>query len=254
MIYLLLSSILALLLLHMIIEARRNRVKEQTLAFESLPTSFDGYRIFFISDIHRRELSMSIVNKIKDKADLIIIGGDICEKGVPLKRVEMNLKHLSSVAPCLFIWGNNDHEIGVEHLRFLFKKYKITELSNGIWPIQKEEEQLIVASVDDVENDIQLDYEQIPHHKFAILVCHFPDVIDVLKADHPFSLILSGHTHGGQIRIFGFGIAKKGQWIHANSFIQLISNGYGTTGIPLRLGAPAETHLLTLTKAKRTGE
>ncbi|MFP3472451.1 hypothetical protein R0J90_20570, partial [Micrococcus sp. SIMBA_144] len=61
-------------------------------------------------------------------------------------------------------------------------------------------------------------------------------------------LMISGHTHGGQIRLFGWGLYKKGRLENLPETTLLVSNGYGTTAIPLRLGAPAETHLLILDK------
>jgi predicted MPP superfamily phosphohydrolase len=239
---------LLILLFYMAFEAKRNRIRKQTITFSALPKAFDGYRLFFISDIHRRVISQSLLQKIAKETDIIIIGGDLCEKRVPLARIETNLKHLSKIAPCLFIWGNNDEEVGVHNLRRMFKKHGIIELSNGMEFIQKGDDKLIIASVDDVEHDIPLEHYFIPREPFSILVCHFPEVTEILKPNHPFSLILSGHTHGGQIRLFGWGIAKKGQWIKTDSYKQLISNGYGTTGLPLRLGAPCETHLITLTR------
>ena len=60
------------------------------------------------------------------------------------------------------------------------------------------------------------------------------------------SLLLSGHTHGGQIHLFGFSPYEKGRLKKENDLTVLISNGYGTTGVPLRLGAKAETHLISI--------
>ena len=56
--------------------------------------------------------------------------------------------------------------------------------------------------------------------------------------------MLSGHTHGGQIHLFGFRPYERGRLKRENDLTILISNGYGTTGVPLRLGAKAETHLI----------
>ncbi|WP_370314234.1 hypothetical protein [Guptibacillus hwajinpoensis] len=59
-------------------------------------------------------------------------------------------------------------------------------------------------------------------------------------------MILSGHTHGGQIRLFGWGIREKGGIKNINGTTVVISNGYGTTTLPLRLMAPAESHIFIL--------
>ncbi len=237
-------GVLFLLMLYMIIEARRNRINVAKLRFKTLPKSFDGYRLFFISDVHRRLIPIVLLKKLRKKVDLMIIGGDLCEKGVSLARIEENIKHLTEIAPCIFVWGNNDEEVGVENLQRIFEKYGVLELSNSTTFIRAGQEQVAIVGVDDIESDrIAFD---LPPRVFAILVCHFPEISEQLQSNHPFSLVLSGHTHGGQIRFLGLGIAKKGQYIHTPQYVQLISNGYGTTGIPMRLGAPAETHLIHL--------
>ncbi len=242
MFYLICGGFLFLLILFMLIEGKRNRINISKLTFKTLPKSFDGYRLFFISDIHRRVIPSRLLKKVRKKVDLVIIGGDLCEKGVPLERIEKNIEHLTSLAPCLFVWGNNDAEVGEENIKKILKKYGVRELSNSTTYIKSEQDQVAVVGVDDLESDYIA--SSPPHNIFTILVCHFPEVVDHLPDCHPFSIILSGHTHGGQIRLFGLGIAKKGQFIHRPSYIQLISNGYGTTGIPMRLGAPSETHII----------
>ena len=59
--------------------------------------------------------------------------------------------------------------------------------------------------------------------------------------------MLAGHTHGGQIRIGKLGLLEKGSFHTNSNQAKLISNGYGTSTVPLRLGAPAECHVITIT-------
>lgn len=61
-------------------EAMRNTVLEHTLVFEEFPESFQKVKVFFISDIHRRIISSSLIERVKGKADIVIIGGDLAEK------------------------------------------------------------------------------------------------------------------------------------------------------------------------------
>lgn len=69
-----------------------------------------------------------------------------------------------------------------------------------------------------------------------------------IQKHHHIGLVLSGHTHGGQIRLLGLGLKEKGSMREIkDDMYMLISNGYGTTGLPLRLSAPAQTHIITLT-------
>jgi uncharacterized protein len=94
--------------------------------------------------------------------------------------------------------------------------------------------------------DVEKAFRQVPENSFRILLAHNPDTIKKLEKTHKVSLMLSGHTHGGQIRILGFGMYQKGSISTIADTIVLVSNGYGTTALPLRLGAPPETHLITV--------
>lgn len=83
---------------------------------------------------------------------------------------------------------------------------------------------------------------------FRILVSHNPGILRKIKPEHKIDLVLSGHTHGGQIRIFGFGPYEKGGIKIIAGITLFVSNGYGTTLLPLRLGTKAETHILVIKK------
>jgi predicted MPP superfamily phosphohydrolase len=243
------GGMIFLFTLYMFIESKRNRLRKLTLSFKTLPDPFDGYRLFFISDIHKRKISERLLKKLTEDVDYIIIGGDLCEKGVPLKRIEENINRLTNFAPCLFVWGNNDPEVGTDHLKRILNKYQVKELENTKKVIQKGQKQLVLVGIDQLETAMEsLREMDLSEDVFSILVCHFPEVVEELPLTHPFRLVLSGHTHGGQIRIFGFGLAKKGGVYKKDNYRLLISNGYGTTGVPFRLGAPAEAHLITLVK------
>ncbi|ARK30274.1 metallophosphoesterase [Halalkalibacter krulwichiae] len=237
-----------LLLLHMFIEAKRNRIDYLALKYETLPEEFHGYRLFFISDVHKRIISKKIYQELINQVDIIIIGGDLCEKNVPLERIEENVKQLSAIAPCYFVWGNNDHEVGKENVKNILMKYHVKDLENKECVIKKQQDQITLLGLDDTG------FEKLPElilplsQSFSVLICHYPDVTELLPSNHPFSLILTGHTHGGQIRFFGFGIARRGGLFNEGNYNLLISNGYGTTALPFRLGAPAQTHIITLLK------
>ncbi|MFC0297998.1 hypothetical protein [Geobacillus jurassicus] len=75
-----------------------------------------------------------------------------------------------------------------------------------------------------------------------------------MKDEHHISLLLSGHTHGGQIRLFSFGLYEKRGLKWRGRTALFTSNGYGTIGALLRLGAPAEAHLITIASEKQTAE
>jgi uncharacterized protein len=90
----------------------------------------------------------------------------------------------------------------------------------------------------------------IDKYEHILAICHQPIVLRELERSiRPAvsTVMLAGHTHGGQIRIGRFGLLEKGSFQTNSNRTKLISNGYGTTKLPLRLGAPSECHVLTIT-------
>ncbi len=94
----------------------------------------------------------------------------------------------------------------------------------------------------------RLDYALLDAEKegFRVLVSHNPAIMNKIKPEDHIHLVLSGHTHGGQIRLLGMGLHEKGGINKSGKTVLLVSNGYGTTMLPLRLGAKSETHLITI--------
>ncbi|QKE73583.1 metallophosphoesterase [Arthrobacter citreus] len=237
-----------LLLIYMFIEAHLNIVRKHEFSFSN--TSLENpIRIFFISDIHRRKVHSSIIERMTNQVDLVIIGGDLVEKGVPLERIEQNLEKLSSLGKVYFVWGNNDIEINKKDLETIFKKWNVVVLKNAAEMIRHQQSEWAIIGVDDLKTgkvDIDLAFQGVKQDIFKLLVSHNPRVLKLLSIEHGVSLVLSGHTHGGQIRIFGYGPYEKGKTHQYNGMTQIISNGYGTTKIPLRLSARPETHYIEI--------
>ena len=94
-----------LLVVYMVTEAFQNNVQYHTFEFNNFPKSFKKLRLFFISDIHRRNIHSSIIKQSLGKVDFVIIGGDLAEQGVPLTRIDENLRKLKMLGPIYFIWG-----------------------------------------------------------------------------------------------------------------------------------------------------
>lgn len=245
---------LIILLIWMIREAFLNNVVKHELFFSTFPESFGKVTIFFISDIHRRVISDKIIAEVKDKADIAVIGGDLTEKGVSFERIVKNLSKLKQVGPVYFVWGNNDYEVDFQELDVLLMENGVKVLDNTAANFESEAgDKLSILGVDDLnQNRDRLDYAMMDAEKnsFKILACHYPNIVHKITPEHDISLVLSGHTHGGQIHLFGYSPYEKGKIKKYHHLTLLISNGYGTTGIPLRLGAPAECHLITIKKGK----
>ncbi|KPB03104.1 metallophosphoesterase [Bacillus sp. CHD6a] len=238
------------LLFYMYKQAMQENILEQTLAFPDFPKSFGKIRIFFISDIHKRKINSQFIDKIKN-IDVVIIGGDLTEKKVPLQQVSDNIKQLKRLGIVFFAWGNNDYEVDYHELDSLLLQHEVKILDNSSYLFESEDgDKLELVGVDDMvheRDELETALEVTNKDSFKILVSHEPEIVDKFTDEEKISLVLSGHTHGGQIRIFGFGPHERGRLTHLPHTTQLISNGFGTSLVPLRLGAPPETHILTIT-------
>lgn len=248
----LLIFVMALLLFVMIRSAFADIVRTVVLAFDEYPDGTADLTIFFISDIHRRSVSRKIIDKAKGRADIVIIGGDLTEKGVPFTRVRSNLQKLIEIGPVYFIWGNNDYEVDIKKLDDLFLELDVTVLKNNSAYLPKFNNRIILIGTDyaDSSESMRAILYSIRDPLFRIVLSHNPALADKVTVEDKVPLILSGHTHGGQIRIFGLGPYSKGGIKKYPWTTLLVSNGYGTSLLPLRLGVPAETHLITICKQK----
>jgi predicted MPP superfamily phosphohydrolase len=233
--------------------ANFEQVIEHTFEFENFPSN-ETIVIFFISDIHRRVISEEIIRKVKGKADFVLIGGDLAERKVPLNRVRDNLAKLKSVGPVYFVWGNNDYELDRHELDALFLQMNIHELLDTSVLFETNDGGKIrllgIDFFDEEEQTGRLDLamEEVEEDSFKILASHTPEIEKEIKKTDGIDLMLSGHTHGGQIRIFGMGKYKLGGISKKEDMTILTSNGYGTSLLPLRLVAKPETHLIRLKK------
>ncbi|MBS8264721.1 metallophosphoesterase [Mesobacillus boroniphilus] len=260
MVYFIMGMLLigGFLLIYMYRQAFTDRVLKQEISLKDFPKSFGSVRIFFISDVHKRIVADSIINEVKGKTDLVIIGGDLAEKGVPLERVSANIEKLKTIAPVFFVWGNNDYEFNFHELDSLLYHLGVKVLDNTAVKFESGAGDVLhVLGIDDLslgKSRLDLAMLDADEKGFRILVSHNPAIINSLKPDDNISLVLSGHTHGGQIRIFGCGPYELGGIKKKNGTTLLTSNGYGTTGVPLRLGARAETHLITLVADSRQAD
>ncbi|RSK27461.1 metallophosphoesterase [Bacillus sp. HMF5848] len=256
MIFVLIILVLGIVLITwMLYEAHRNVVKIEDISLDDFPSGFGRVSLFFISDIHRRKIADSILEQVKThEVDMIIIGGDLTEKGVPMSKVRENLENLRRLAPVYFVWGNNDYETDYRELDALLIDCGIKVLDNTAVSFESEQGDLLfLVGVDDGatrRDDLKLALLDCEQNAFKILVSHDPRILRKIPDHANIGLILSGHTHGGQIRLGRFGPYEVGQIHKKGPFIQLISNGYGTTGVPLRLGARAETHIINITSSQ----
>src|SRR5690606_27722331 len=121
------------ILAYMFFYANRKNVIHHSFSVRKKSGEGKELSVFFISDIHRRRIDRQLLKKIQlhGVVDIVIIGGDLAEGGVPLSTIDRNVERLSEIAPLYFIWGNNDREVGENAIRDIIKKHGGTILDNS---------------------------------------------------------------------------------------------------------------------------
>ncbi len=216
-----------------------------------------GIKIVFLTDIHvgpyfsqnRLKRLVERVNKLNP--DIILLGGDYVHrdaKYIPIAFSE--LKHLKAKCFIGAVLGNHDHWESKEISYVEMKKAQIISLDNVSQRIKIGTREIEIYGVGDLYEDRQLletDNKKLKS-SFNILVSHNPDYIERINPNilKKIDLILSGHTHGGQVSFFGLWAplvpSQYGQKYRTGhktigSTQIIISNGIGTITPPVRFFA-----------------
>jgi len=224
-----------------------------------IPEEFDGYKIVFVSDIHHGPFfSYERVENLRDKinafdADLVLLGGDYVHRGpLYVPAVFVGLTGISGKYGVFGVLGNHDHWDGEQATRDGFVRAGITDIENRRVVIEKGDALIHVSGVGDFDEGTQ-EYQR-DEDVYSILVSHNPDYAAKLSDDKP-NLMLSGHTHGGQITFFGlwapivpskYGNKFRYGEIDYNDIKMIVTSGVGTITPPVRFFARPEIIVVTL--------
>lgn len=246
------------------------RVKEYTFTSADLPAQFDGTRVVLITDIHRgpffsQARVRSLVERVNRlEPDLIILGGDYVYRDTRwAPSVFAELKNLRAPLGRFAVLGNHDYgdyrngRANPGPLIDAMQNAGITLLRNSAVWLEKNGSRIRVGGVADIEAD-KPDLGPViagtTKSDFVLLVSHEPDFAETLPAGAA-DLTLSGHTHGGQITFFGLAAfhvpSKYGQkyrtgMINNGLTTVVVSNGIGTSGLPIRVFARPQIVVITL--------
>lgn len=235
----------------MFYKAFADKVTYETITHNKIPEAFRDYKMFLITDIHRRKIKRATLQSIKSKIDIVLIGGDIIERGVPIKRMRENLIMLKRWnVPVYFVWGNNEYKSDYATIRRVLLEEDIIILEDDVVQLHKQE-----TCIQLIGFNYYLDPEQLPEinweaisNSFSVLLTHTPNSFFTLPemSKQKIDIVLAGHTHGGQIRFFQFGLDIKGGYYQDNQSNMFISEGYGYRLIPFRFQTQAECHIICL--------
>lgn len=265
------------------------RVTETNYSSPQIPTAFNGYKIVHISDLHLSSFADShaflqrIINTINaQQPDLICFTGDFVgfgvEEAIPFTHT---LRQLYAKDGIMSVLGNHDFALYHHGLTDADKEEKVNQLTayqrdtlgwqllrNQSYLIQRDSAYLQIIGVDNISGQgqgfqtisrgdllkaMRLLGDEAKGDGMQILLTHDPshwrgEVIPT--TDIP--LTLSGHTHAGQVRLFGYPLSslmftESEGWYHNNGQSLHINTGLGCT-LPVRIGVPAEITVITLQK------
>ncbi len=247
------------------IEPDRLETRDVPLRMPRLTPAFDGYRIVHISDIHMGGWMTSarlhnIAMRVNElQPDLIAITGDFIDRraGEVVDSLKGPLRRLQANDGVVAVLGNHDYYNGANGVRQVLSACGITDLSNRVQTIRRGDSALHIAGVDDVvmgRDRLDAVLDQLPDDGAAILLAHEPDFADISAATGRFDAQLSGHTHGGQVRLPligspilpSHGLRYPDGLTRAGDMQVYTNRGLGMIAPHVRFGARPEIAVITL--------
>ena len=225
-----------------------------------IPAALEGVRIAQLSDIHvrsgvypkRLHAAVDLVNAAMP--DLVVLTGDyVCLSPKPLPMLTEALRRLE--VPAFATLGNHDHWSDAAQVKKALFDAGVDVLTNEHRALQIRGGELHLVGVDDSvtrHHDPERAFAGVPEGATRIVLSHDPNSADQLARYAP-ALILSGHTHGGQVFFrrlteklaHKIGIKYLAGFFEVDGAVLYVNRGLGA-GIPVRFQAPVEVACLTL--------
>ncbi|MBD3382537.1 MAG: hypothetical protein GF404_10115 [candidate division Zixibacteria bacterium] len=246
--------------LWLVSETNLVRIEYHDLSRADMGTKLHGLRIAHLSDLHTSDyglLEQIVIRRLMDiDPDLIFLTGDYIDYNDEIPACSIFLGRIAEIAVTVATLGNNDHsfrgrEIELERLKNIFSLYDISLLQNQSALLHTGTDSVFLVGLDDDYlwfDDYYLASYGIPDSVPKIVLAHSPDVAHKIDLTG-VKLILSGHTHGGQIRVpyfneiysnTRFDYTSGLSFADDSSTVMYNNRGLGTTMIPLRLFSAPE--------------
>lgn len=259
------------------IEPTWYEITRYRVTLPQLARAFEGYRLIQITDLHadgsfmtpsRLSGIVKIVNSLQP--DAIAITGDfVSYYHSGLENTVATLADLHAPDGVFGVLGNHDHPSGVEWVRQGLRMGKVQELNNRTYTLRRDGQMLHLVGLDDLwpsnrgrpasiwthQALLQQLTRSLPTEGAAILLVHEPDFADVAAANGRCGLQLSGHSHGGQVRLPLHGplilppLSRKYPmgWYNVESLQLYTNRGLGMLAPHIRLNCRPEIAVLELT-------
>ncbi len=253
-----------------VIEPRWLEVRRTRINARRLPYPYEGLRIALLTDLHAgATTSPALIQRaarlaMRERPDLIALTGDFTtDSAVDFVAVFAALSSLAAPLGVYAVPGNHDHVVGIDKWRRAFAQQRnLIDLTNAYVVQERLGARLCIAGVDDLrEGTPVLRLPPRADRDFTIVLAHSPDQAErSRRLEDGVDLILSGHTHGGQVRLPWFGApfssssypdlydagSRRRPWTQVYT-----ARGIGTSGVPVRFGVRPEVAILELSSAPR---
>ncbi len=254
------------------------KVSNYDILNDKIPEKFDEYKIVQISDFHNtrsKTLRNSLIEEIKEfEPNIIVITGDFIDVNRTDTRISLDfIKEINSIAPIYYVPGNHEAEMtNYQDFKNELSENKVIILDNKLEKLLVETEEINLIGVNDPRManapsvsdaaivDKELKSIEYDNNKFTILLSHRPELIDTYEENN-IDLVLSGHAHGGQIRVpFIGGLFAPNQGIfpkltsgthEQGKTTLLVSRGIGNSTFPFRINNRPELVSITLNNEKQ---
>lgn len=247
-----------------LVEPHRISVERATVPVRDLHPGLNGFRLAVLSDFHlhpftRIELiadAVRVANSLKP--DLVALLGDYVDESVEaIRELAPALGRLNARLGVFGVLGNHDLWKGPRLVREALQREGIHILRNEGLTLSRDGGSLHLAGLDDVwagHPNVEAAMASNRRNHPTIQLVHEPDYADVVARDHRVALQLSGHTHGGQVRVPFLGALRLPSWgrkyqagLYRVGRMHLYTNrGIGCVNFPIRLNCPPEVTELTL--------
>jgi predicted MPP superfamily phosphohydrolase len=247
------------------VEPRWLQVRSVRVTLPRLPAQLAGLRIAQISDLHFGPLVPPVrVRAAVDAAlalrpDLAVVTGDFVSRldGGEPDLIVAELSRLRGRLGAFAVLGNHDHWTRAESVAAAVRRAGLGLLRNSHTALVVGGATLYLAGIDDVwerKHDLAAALRGVPGGAATVLLAHEPDFADEAARDPRVALQLSGHSHGGQVRVPGRGALilplhgrKYPDGLRAVGAMHVYTNrGIGVIGPGVRFNCRPELTLIEL--------
>lgn len=247
-----------------LIEPYSYHVSETDVFIKHLPERFEGFRVTQLTDVHHSQIvSLNEVRNVvalaqQTKPDMFVLTGDYTTSY--RRFIEPCAEALATLKAPEGSWavlGNHDHYTDPELTTRALERNQIKVLNNANTTLRRGPDALQLAGVDDWTwnaANFSRAFYGLRNDIATVLLSHQPRVLE-LEETQNVSLVLSGHTHGGQINLpflgsparFAISDLRYAHGLFRRRETQLyVSSGTGVIGLPMRLGVRPEIAVLRL--------